>query len=90
VLPTQKLRLLRDGVLIDAHVYSAGDVVEVDGDRAKDMVKYGAGAVVDAGTPVTPPPVGKERSEVIAQNTAAAAEAAKHAHAEKAEKRPKY
>jgi len=89
MLPNQKLVLLRGNLLVEGHVHALGDVVEVDGERAKELLKTGAAAVAKEGAVPTARPVARGRSEVIAENAAAAAQAAAQAHAEKAERRPK-
>jgi hypothetical protein len=83
MMPNQKIRLLHGNRLIGGHVYCAGDVVEVSGDRVKEFLAAKAG-VLEANESVTVPPRPRLRSEIIAER----AENPAPGRAERAVKQP--
>lgn len=68
--PPVKIRLIRDNLLVGTHVYRTGDVIEVQGEKAKEMVKGGHAAVAEPDAPITPAGKQRLRSEVVAENAA--------------------
>lgn len=81
----KKIRLIRDNLLIGTHVYRTGDVVEVHGDKAKQMIEAEHAVLAGEHEPVTKPGVQRLRSEVIAENASKKAPAV----AERTTKQPR-